>query len=126
MFSFIVLICALSLFCASFHLLNILTTIKSLLEISRNAIGVISDKDLDDATKEKTTQQLALKMLRQTLSLFLKIIFTFSLTLLPFALADIAGMVKVEQSIQFALRLDVLFISTAFIFAIIYIKKIKH
>ena len=121
--SMLVFICAVAVFCLSFFYLRVVSVCNSALGLSKNAIKIITDKTLDDISKEKAIQKLALSMLKKSFSLFLRMMAVFLLTLIPFLLADTMDIVSYEKSSRFAMRLDVLFISTILILAIIFVRN---
>ena len=118
----IVYLFALLLFCLTFYFSGILKNCRDLLSIIWQAFGTIADNSLDDQKKEKLVQAASLGMLTKTLILFLKVIIILGFTLAPFLAADSLNIVSFEDSSQFALRFDVLLITTLPIMIFLVIK----
>ena len=120
--SLIVFLLALALFCLAFFFSGIISNCKNLLAISRRAFDTIRNKSLNDRSKEKIVQAASLDMLKQTFALLTKIIFTLGLTITPMLAADALHIVSFEQSSHFALRIDVLVVTSVLIVSFLAIK----
>lgn len=114
---------AVILFCVTFYFTKLLTTCTQIIVIAQQAMTTITDVNLNDAAKEKATQAAAINMLRNSFLLLIKFVIIISVTVLPLWLADMAGMAKFSETSEFALRLDVLLITTIVATAIVFIGR---
>lgn len=114
---------AVILFCVTFYFTKLLTTCTQIIVIAQQAMTTITDVNLNDAAKEKATQAAAINMLRNSFLLLIKFVIIISVTVLPLWLADMAGMAKFSETSKFALRLDVLLITTIVATAIVFIGR---
>ena len=112
---------AVILFCLSFYYTHLAKTCSEIVTIAKEAVTTVSDRSLDDAAKEKATQDAAINMLKNSFVLLFKIFITFALTLLPIWLADIAELADFDATSKFALRIDVLVITTIVAMATVFI-----
>ena len=71
---------------------------------------------MDDLEKEKTVQRCAVEMVKQSVALFVKLAVIMLVTVLPVWLASLLGWADIKTVGRFALRVDVLLITTAVIF----------
>lgn len=108
----IVYVLAVLLFAAVFTITRLPQSCSKALAIARQAMEVMADRKLDDDAKEHATQQAALNMLKQGGLITLKTAMTIAATLLPLWLADVMALSSWEDTSQFALRWDVLLITT--------------
>ena len=110
-------------FCLAFYFTKVIKTCNQIIDISRQSVATITDKNLDDAAKEKATQAAAINMLKNGFSLLAKLMITLGLTVLPLWLADVAGLATSSETSKFAMRLDVLLITTIIVTAIVFIGR---
>jgi len=117
---------AVLLFCIAFYLVKILETSRQVLVIAKNAIAIFSNDRLDDLARERAIQKFALNMVTQTLMLISKVLITLLFTALPVWLASTMKLVSPNDIGQFAMRWDVIFITTSIIMLpfIMYGRKI--
>ena len=114
---------AVILFCVAFYFTKLLTTCKQIIVIALQAMTTITDVNLDDAAKEKATKAAAINMLKNSFSLVIKFLIIIGVTVLPLWLADVTGMVNFSVTSKFALRLDVLLITTIIAMAIVFLGR---
>ena len=91
--------------------------------LARQAVATIIDKDLDDAAKEKETQAAAIDTLKNAFFLLMKLMVIFGAAAAPIWLADIAGIAELSEISAFALRLDILLITTTVASAIVLLGR---
>ena len=111
---------AVILFCAAFYFTKLLTTCTQIIDISHQAIATIADKSRDDDVKEKAAKVAAVSIFRKSFSLSVKIVITLVATVFPLWLADITGMANFSETSEFALRLDVLLVTTIIVSIIVF------
>ena len=99
-------------FCTAFYFTHMLTTCNQIITIAKTSVTTITDKNLDDAIKEKATQAAAVNMLKRSFFLLIKLAIIFCATVLPLWLADLAGLASFSDTSNFSLRIDVLLITT--------------
>ena len=110
-------------FCLAFYFTRLSTTCGQLIVIAKQAVTTITNKDLDDAAKEKETQAAAIDTLKNAFSLLMKLVAIFGAAVVPIWLADVAGIAKFSETSAFALRLDVLLITTIVASAIVLLGR---
>ena len=103
---------AVLLFCLSFYFTRMVDTCRQVLGIARESTGVLSDGNLDDLTKEKAIKKAALNMVKQCFVLFIKIFIILGVTVSPMWLAAFMRLATLNETSQFAMRWDVLVITT--------------
>jgi len=113
-------------FCIAFFHAKIIETSRQVLAIANNAIAIFSNDRLDDLARERAIQKFALNMVTQTLMLISKVLITLLFTALPVWLASTIKLVSPNDIGQFAMRWDVIFITTSIIMLpfIMYGRKI--
>lgn len=99
-------------FCIAFYFTRPLATCSQIIVIVNQAVKTIANKNVDDATKEKTTQVAAVDILKNSFSLLFKFSGIFGAAVVPVWLADMFGIVEFSEISAFVLRLDVLLITT--------------
>jgi hypothetical protein len=114
---------AVVLFSLSFFLLKILHTCRQIIAITLSAIEVMANHLLDDQQKQNKIQQSALGMLIQFLVLLVKGILVLGSVLLPFYAADYFSLVSIETSSKFAMRVDVILMTTIAALAVYFLWK---
>jgi hypothetical protein len=107
-----VYILAVLLFCVTFYLVKIINTCRQVLGTAHDAIAILSDTNLDDFAKERAIQKTALCMLKYCLILLMKVLTILGFTSLPVWLASIMNLATLDGISQFAMRWDVLIITT--------------
>ncbi len=111
-----VYVVAVLLLCAGFYFAHLLEGVRRIAGVAGTAFSTITDDSLDDLAKEKTVQRCAVEMLKQTVQLVVKILVILLVTVFPVWLAAALGWIDMETFMQFALRVDVLLITTAAVF----------
>lgn len=108
-------------FCLAFYFLKIIPACVRLFNSSLSAIEVIANHYIDDHDKQKQVQTLGLNMLLQFVFLLLRVaILTISVAL-PFFVADYFSLVSLDDSMNYAMRVDVLLLSTLVVMFLIFI-----
>jgi len=113
------------LFCLSFYFTRIVYTCRQVLSIARKSMGVLSDGNLDDLAKEKAIKKAALKMVKQCSVLFIKIFIILGVAVLPMWLADFMKLATLTETSQFAMRWDVLVITTLIVLVPVIVMRNK-
>jgi len=108
-------------FCIAFYFTRPLATCSQIFVIVNQAVKTIANKNIDDATKEKTTQGAAIDILKNSFSLLFKFSGIFGAAVVPVWLADISEIVEFSEINAFALRLDVLLITTFVASAVVFL-----
>jgi hypothetical protein len=111
------------LFCIIFLASKIVITCKLILNIANQAVKTISDSSLDDLEKEKLTQASAIAMSKQCIILTFKLAILLACTAAPIGLADIMGLADYDDSVNFALRIDVLIVTTVLLMLLVFLQK---
>lgn len=103
---------AVLLFALAFTLTHLPQSFGQVMATIRQALMVIADNQIDDSAKERAAQQAALKLLKQSTLIVSKGAITVASALLPFWMANALSLKPWEETIEFALRWDVLGITT--------------
>ena len=91
--------------------------------MARQAVTTITDNSLDDDAKEKAAKAAAVSIFRASFLLLFKIVITLGVTVLPIWLANVTGLASFPETSEFALRLDVLLITTIIVSAIVLLGR---
>lgn len=103
---------AVILFSISFFLLRIIKTSGDIISAALFSVELLTNHLLSDEQKQKKIQHLALKMAQQFFLLMLKIIVLAISVLVPFYGADSLGFVDFSESTAFAMRIDIIVVTT--------------
>jgi hypothetical protein len=114
---------AVILFCAAFYLTKIISTCVQIISVAKQAATTIADKSLDDDTKENAARSASIKILTNSFILFIKIVALLGAAVLPLYIASFAGLADFSESISFAMRMDVLLITTFTVSAAVFIGR---
>ena len=114
---------AVILFCVAFYFTKLLNTCSQIVIMAKQALSTVTDKSLGDEAKEKAAKVAAVNILKNSFFLLFKILITIGAAILPLWLADIAGMANFSDTSEFALRLDVLLITTIVASAIAFLGR---
>lgn len=112
---------AVVLFCIAFRFTGLISTAVAAFSISREGVNVMLDSSLDDLEKERGVQKAALGLMRSCVLLFFKGGVAFCAAVFPLWLGDFMGWVSMDKSIQFALRWDVIMITSVVIMVLIMV-----
>lgn len=104
---------AVLLLCAGFYFAHLVESVRLITGLAGSAYSTMTDDSLDDLSKEKTVQRCAVEMLRQAVQLIVKLLVILLVTAFPVWLASFLGWIDMESFKLFALRLDVLLLTTA-------------
>ena len=116
---------AVLLFCLSFYFARVVETCRKVLSIVRESMGVLTDGNLDDLVKEEAIKEAALSMAKQCIVLLIKILIILGVTVLPMWLAALMGVATLSETSQFAMRWDVLVITTLVILVPVIVLRHK-
>ena len=105
------------LFVMAFSFTRLSSSFGQVMAIVQQAIRVIMDSQLDDHEKERAARHAALQLLKQAVLIILKGAITVICALLPFWLADVLALQPWDETMAFALRWDVLLITTVLMLA---------
>lgn len=117
---------SIALFCLTTHLSNVAQTVRESITISLQAIETVSDSHLDELDKERVVRNGAVKMIRNNGILLLKVGFTLVVAALPVWFADFMDLVSMEETGRFALRWDVIVLTTVAMIPIIVLFRKKN
>ena len=108
-----VYISAVLLLCAGFYFAHLVDGARQISRLAGVAYSTMTDVSLDDLAKEKAVQRCAIEMLKQAVQLIVKLLVIFLVTAFPVWPAVILGWIDMDSFTQFALRVDVLLVTTA-------------
>jgi hypothetical protein len=112
------------MFGLAFYMTRMIETAIDSIVVSRQAIEIMSDPDLGDLEKEKLVQKAAVGMMQNCGFLFLKGCITILAVGTPILFADLLQLASIEETSRFALRWDVLVLtSVGMIVPVMLIKK---
>ena len=112
-----VYIAGIVLFVLAFSITRLANSFGQVMAIARRALRTISDSRLDDHDKERAARQAALQLLGQAALITLKGAITVACALFPFWLADVLALQPWDETMSFALRWDVLLITSVLMLA---------
>ncbi len=122
----LVYLLTIALFCLAFYLTDMIKTARVSIAISRQAIEIISDPDLEDFAKETSIKKAATEMMKNCGLFFLKGGLTVAAVAIPLLSADLMDLASIAETSRFALRWDVLILTTlAMMLSIIILKKLR-
>lgn len=104
--------CAVLLFSISFVLLKIIASCSNIIRAALFSVETMANHLLEDDQKQKQIQKIALSMILQFVFLMLKITLVAFSVLMPFYLADYIGLTDFSESTEFAMRIDVIVVTT--------------
>lgn len=107
-----VYVLGIALFVVAFTTLRLARSFGDVTRISRQAMEVVRDPELDDDAKERAARAASWRLLRQGVEIISKALVTIALATLPFWLADRLALAPLHDSVAFASRWDVLGITT--------------
>ena len=109
------------LFAAAFGATGLASSFGRVVETSRGAAKVALDKARTDDEKEIAARRAGLDLLRQSAMIFIKGGATVLAAAMPFWIADVAAIRPLEETMAFALRWDVLGITTLVMIGLVYV-----
>ena len=112
-----VYLAGIALFVLAFNFTRLSSSFGQVMAIVQQAIRVITDSQLDDHEKERAARHAALQLLKQAALITLKGAITVICALFPFWLADVLALQPLDETMAFALRWDVLLITTVLMVA---------
>jgi hypothetical protein len=120
---FITYCLAVLLFCLAFYYTRLLATCSQVIVVAQQAVTTITDKNTDDDAKEEAAKAAAVSILKNSFILIFKIVITLGAAVLPLSLANITGLADFSETSEFALRLDVLLITTVIVSAAVFLGR---
>lgn len=118
-----VYVVAVLLLCAGFYLAHLVEIVRHIAALTGTAYATMTDDSLDDLAKEKAVQRCAIQMLKHSVQLIVKLLVILLVTAFPVWLASFLGWTDMETFAQFALRFDVLLITTAAVFVVVIVYR---
>ena len=118
-----VYVSAVLLLCAGFYFAHLVEIVRHIAALAGRAYATMTDDSLDDLAKEKVVQRCAVQMLKHSVQLIVKLLVILLVTALPVWLASFLGWTDMETFAQFALRVDVLLITTAAVFVVVIVYR---
>lgn len=113
-----------AIFAFAFSLMRISTSVKTSIILVREAYKVFSDDAMDDSQKEKAVQSHAVKLLLAFVSIMLRTLTVFLVTLIPIIVADYFELVPYDSLLVFLLRWDVMLV-TVVVMVFVWIWKLR-
>ena len=108
-----VYIVAVLLLCGGVYFAHLARTLQQVGDAAKVAFSTMTDSSLDDHVKEKTIQRCAIVMVKQAVSLFIKLLVILLATAIPVWFSSTLNLVTIEAFGDFVMRVDVLLITTA-------------
>jgi len=108
-----VYVLAVLLLCTGFYFARLPDNTRQIARVAGTAYSTMTDGSLDDLAKEKEVQRCALEMLKLTVQLIVKLLVILLVTVFPVWLATTLGWFDMQTFTLFALRVDVLMVTTA-------------
>ena len=105
------------LFVLAFRFTRLSSSFSQVMAIAQQSIRVITNSQLDDHDKELAARHAALQLFKQTVLITLKAMITVICALFPFWLADVLALQPWDEVMRFAVRWDVLLITTVLMVA---------
>lgn len=99
-------------FCAAFFFSGFMKSGLESVSIMREAMAVVTNKTVSDSDKERMSRDAAARMFRLLIVILLKISICVGAALFPVLVADFVGFLEMDESRKFALRLDVILITS--------------
>ena len=118
-----VYVVAVLLFCAGFYFAHFVRTFQRVALAAKTAFSTMRDDSMDDLAKEKTVQRCAIDMVKQAVTLFIKLAVIVLVTAFPVWLANTLNLITFEAFNHFVLRVDVILITTAVMLVLIVAYK---
>lgn len=110
-----VYVLAVLLLCVGFYFAHLVEGVRQIAGVAGAAYSAMRDRSLDDLEKEKAVRRCALEMVKQTVRLSVKLLVILLAAAFPVWLANFLGWIDMEAFTRFALRVDVLLVTTAVI-----------
>lgn len=110
-------------FLAVFHFLAVIPKAQDAIAVSRNTAGLMRDATLDDDAKEAAVQKASLNLMKAFVGLLLRGGGAVLAAFVPLQLADWAGIVPLDASLDFMLRLDVILVTSVLIVALAFLGR---
>jgi hypothetical protein len=121
-----VYVLAVLLLCAGFYCAHLVEGVRHIAGVAGTAYSAMRDRSLDDLAKEKTVQRCALEMVKQTVRLSIKLLVILLAAAFPVWLANFLGWIDMQPFTRFALRVDVLLVTTAvMVIAVVANRKMR-
>jgi len=122
----VVYVLAVLLLCAGFYFAHLVDSVQQVSKVARTAYSTMTDNTLDDREKEETIQNCAIEMVKQAVQLIVKLLVILLVTAFPVWLAGFLGWIDMDAFKLFALRVDVLLVTTAAILVpVIVVRQIR-
>lgn len=109
----VVYVVAVLLLCAGFYFAHLVESVRLITGLAGTAYSTMTDDSLDDMAKEKTVQNCAVEMMKQAVQLIVKLLVILLVAAFPVWLVGFLGWIEMDAFARFALRVDVLLITTA-------------
>jgi hypothetical protein len=105
------------IFIVAFWRLRIVDVGLHVLSVATGATAVLKDKNADDLVREKAMQKAAIDLFKSFFTILFRSALALALSLAPIWLADVAGLVSIDEVIIFMSRWDVLIVITLIVTA---------
>lgn len=114
---------ALVLFCIGLKYSNIKDNVYRVIDIAKESASTITDKTLNDRVKETQIQKAAIEMIKLAFLITLKATLCIIGALIPLSIADSLKLILLSEVTEFALRIDILIITTFLVIGGTYATK---
>lgn len=108
---------SIGLFMVAFWLLRIVSVAKDAIATVKGALATMRAPDLDDDAREAAVQKAAVRLITISASLVGRCAFALAAAFVPIYLAHAAGVARMEDSLAFMERWDVILIASLLILA---------
>lgn len=118
---------AVLVFIVAFKLFRLVPISSNAVLVSRSALTVMQDTDLDDLQREKAIQQLSISLLGIAFSIFMRGILTVAVSAIPVFGAGYLGLVNSEDVFAYMFSFKFILFSSVFIIIALFLgRKLWH
>jgi hypothetical protein len=118
---------AVLVFIVAFKLFRLVPISSNAVLVSRSALTVMQDTDLDDLEREKAIQQLSISLLGIAFSIFMRGILTVAVSAIPVFGAGYLGLVNSEDVFAYMFSFKFILFSSVFIIIALFLgRKLWH
>jgi hypothetical protein len=118
---------AVLVFIVAFKLFRLVPISSNAVLVSRSALTVMQDTDLDDLEREKAIQQLSISLLGIAFSIFMRGILTVAVSAIPVFGAGYFGLVNSEEVFAYMFSFKFILFSSVFIIIALFLgRKLWH
>jgi hypothetical protein len=108
-------IVSIGLFIGALRVFGVIRVGTGVLASAQDALALMRDESLDDEACEKLAQRASLQLFGAFASVLMRSVLTCAVSFLPIGLASLAGLVTIEEVLNYLSRWDVIVITTVVI-----------